>query len=76
MTPVKCVICRRGVDITLKAVEEEFRLGTDVVLVSIEVLVCASCGERHYDRKTMRFLEDIEGKLSGESWRWMLLGRS
>jgi YgiT-type zinc finger domain-containing protein len=59
---MKCVICR-GDDITLKVVEEEFRVGSDVVLVPVEVLVCASCGERYYDRKTMRSLEDTEEKL-------------
>lgn len=60
---MKCVICH-GDEIPLKEVEEEFRIGSDVVLVPVEVLVCASCGERYYDRKTMRFLEDIEGKLN------------
>ena len=60
---MKFVICH-GDEIPLKEVEEEFRIGSDVILVPVEVLVCASCGERYYDRKTMRFLEDIEGKLN------------
>lgn len=60
---MKCVICRCD-EITLKEIEEEFRIGSDVVLVPVEVLVCASCGERYYDRKTMRSLEDIEEKLN------------
>lgn len=60
---MKCVVCR-GEDIAAKEVEEEFRIGSDVVLVPVEVLMCASCGERYYDRKTMRFLEDVEGKLN------------
>lgn len=60
---MKCVICRCD-EIILKEIEEEFRIGSDVVLVPVEVLVCASCGERYYDRKTMRSLEDIEEKLN------------
>lgn len=71
---MKCVICR-GDDIILKEVEEEFRLGSDVVLIRVEVLVCTSCGERYYDRKTMRSLEDIEGKLKREEIPLDMVGR-
>jgi YgiT-type zinc finger domain-containing protein len=47
----------------MKMVEEEIKRGKDIVLIPMEVLVCLSCGERYYDRKTMRKLEDIRAKL-------------
>jgi YgiT-type zinc finger domain-containing protein len=47
----------------MKMVEEEIKHGKDIVLIPMEVLVCLSCGERYYDRKTMRKLEDIRAKL-------------
>ena len=59
---MKCVICNSE-DIQRKQVDEEVRKGNDVVLVSIEALVCLSCGERYYDRRTMRHLEEITEKI-------------
>lgn len=59
---MKCVICK-GEDIKEKEVEEEIRAGNDVILVPVKVMVCTSCGERYYDRKTMKMLEEIEDKI-------------
>ncbi|MDY6893024.1 MAG: YgiT-type zinc finger protein [Chloroflexota bacterium] len=59
---MKCVICNSP-DIEKKVVEEEIHLGQDVVLVPVEVLVCLRCGERYYDRRTMKFLEEMEDKI-------------
>jgi len=59
---MKCVICKSS-DIQKKMIEEEIRSGTDIVLVAMEVLVCVNCGERYYDRKTMRKIEDVRSKL-------------
>ena len=36
------------------------------MLVPMEVLVCLNCGERYYDRKAMRNLEDIRSRLREE----------
>lgn len=44
-------------------VKEEFVVGNDVVFIPIKVPVCKTCGERYYDRQTMRLLEEIEEKL-------------
>jgi len=60
---MKCVICNSP-DITKKKVEEEIRENSDVILVPIKVLVCEECGERYYDRRTMKRLEEIEQCLS------------
>lgn len=59
---MRCVICK-GSDIQMKTVEEEFKSGRDIVLVQLEVLICQNCGERYYDRRTIRKLEDIRSKL-------------
>ena len=64
---MKCIICN-GDDIHVTRVEEELKRGNDIVYVPIEVLVCSSCGERYYDRKTIRHLEEGELDLkSGEA---------
>jgi hypothetical protein len=39
-------------------------VGKDIVLVPIDALVCKLCGERFYDRATMRRLEEIEDDLA------------
>jgi len=62
---MKCVICK-GEDIKEKEVEEEIRIGNDIVLVLVKIMVCSSCGERYYDRRTMKMLEEIEAKIEKE----------
>lgn len=59
---MKCVICKSS-DIQKMMIEEEIKSGMDIILVSVEVLVCMNCGERYYDRKTMRKIEDVRSRL-------------
>ena len=59
---MKCVICKSS-EIEIKKVDEEIKLGSDIFLVSVEVLVCLNCGERYYDTKAMRKLEGVREKL-------------
>ncbi len=59
---MKCVICK-GDDIRIKEVKEELTSGTDIIHVSVTVPVCRTCGERYYDLRTMRYLEETARKL-------------
>lgn len=59
---MRCVICK-GSETQMKMVEEEVKSGRDIVLIPMEVLVCTSCGERYYDRKTMQKIENLREKL-------------
>jgi len=59
---MKCLVCHGDV-IEITQVNEEFRVGNDVVYLAIEVPVCRTCGERYYDRKTIRRLEGFEADL-------------
>ena len=59
---MNCVICR-GAEIEVANVQEELRVGNDVVYVPVEAHVCRACGERYYDRRAMRYLEEVEEKL-------------
>jgi YgiT-type zinc finger domain-containing protein len=59
---MKCIICH-GESIEKKNVREERSVGNDIVYIPIEVLECLTCGERYYDRKTRRYMEDIDQKL-------------
>jgi hypothetical protein len=47
----------------MKSVEEEIRSDKDILLIPLKVLVCLSCGERYYDRKTMKKIEEMRSKL-------------
>jgi hypothetical protein len=47
----------------MKNVEEEIKLGKNIILVPIEILVCNNCSERYYDSRTMKKLENIRLKL-------------
>ena len=59
---MKCVICH-GEAIKTREVKEELRVQNDIVYVPICTPVCRTCGERYYDRRTVRFLEEAEAKL-------------
>ncbi len=59
---MKCVVCNSS-NIETKSVEEEIRSDKDILLIPLEVLVCLSCGERYYDRKTMKKIEEMRSKL-------------
>ncbi|MCL4496906.1 MAG: YgiT-type zinc finger protein [Deltaproteobacteria bacterium] len=71
---MKCVICKSS-DIQLKNVEEEIEIGNDIVLVPVEVLVCPNCGERYYDRKTLRKLEEVKANLTKHNLQLEEVGR-
>jgi len=71
---MKCVICNSP-DITKKKVEEEIRENSDVILVPIKVLVCEECGERYYDRRTMKRLEEIEQSIKEKRMTLQKVGR-
>ena len=62
---MKCVVCK-GSDIELKTVDEQIRKGRDIVLVPMNILVCSNCGERYYDRKSMRKIENIRNKVQNQ----------
>ena len=59
---MRCIVCH-GEDMPVTEVKEELRCKNDIVYVSIRIPVCRACGERYYDRRTIRFLEDVEQKL-------------
>ena len=54
---MECVICH-GKDIKFKEVKEEIKNGDDIIFVTVTVPVCKTCGERYYDRATMRKIEN------------------
>ena len=62
---MKCVVCK-GSDIDLKTVDEQIKAGRDIILVPMDILVCSNCGERYYDRKTMKKIEEIRAKLKNQ----------
>ena len=59
---MKCVICH-GNTIQMRDVQEEFKVGHDIVYIPLRVLVCQTCGERYYDRRSMNFFEEAERRL-------------
>ena len=62
---MKCIICK-GSDIEPKTVDEQIRTGRDIILVPMNILVCSNCGERYYDRKAVRKIEEIKTKLKNQ----------
>jgi YgiT-type zinc finger domain-containing protein len=58
---MKYVVCNSS-NLEMKSVEEEIRSDKDILLIPLEVLVCLSCGERYYDRKAMKKIEEMRLK--------------
>ena len=71
---MRCVICNSS-DVQLKTVDEEIRSGGDIFLFPMNILVCSSCGERYYDRKTMKQLEEMRSKIKEQSLKVQEVGR-
>ncbi len=71
---MKCVICH-GEDIQVQDIREELKVKNDIVYVQIHIPVCRTCGERYYDRRTIRYLEDIERKLKQEKGKLKEVGK-
>jgi YgiT-type zinc finger domain-containing protein len=59
---MKCLVCQ-GLEIVPQTAKEAIPVGEDLIYVSIKIPVCQICGERYYDRKTMRYLEQVEEEL-------------
>lgn len=59
---MKCIICH-GEDIRVTEVKEELKIESNIVYVQIQIPVCRGCGERYYDRRSIRFLEEAEQRL-------------
>ena len=56
-------------------VRVELHIDNDIVCVPVRLLVCQSCGERYYDRRTLRYLEEIEDKLRKDKGALAEVGR-
>lgn len=59
---MKCVICQ-SVEVFPQWVDELIHVDNDIVLLPIRTLVCANCGERYYDQRTMQTIEATRARL-------------
>ena len=57
---MKCIICN-GENIRKTNINEEMKIGKNIVCLPINIPVCTTCGEKYYDRRTIQYLE-TEGK--------------
>lgn len=71
---MKCIICH-GEQISQTEVFEEIPVGSDIVRVPVRVTVCETCGERYYDRATMRHLERVREDVAKDRTRLQVIGK-
>ena len=71
---MKCVICY-GEEIVVQEVKEDFIMGNNVIYVPVKVPVCKNCGERYYDRRTIKYLEEVEDKLHHDQAKLKEVGK-
>ena len=71
---MKCVICKSP-DVKEKKVDEEIRVKNDVVFIPITVISCQNCGEKYYDRRNMKLLEDVEASIKKHRISLKVIGR-
>lgn len=57
-----CTNCG-GRHLTEKTVEQTVRGGNNMASVPVSALVCLDCGERLYDAKTVKRLEEVKRRL-------------
>ena len=71
---MKCLVCH-GEDILVTAVKEELRVENNIVYVPIQIPVCQACGERYYDRRTIRLLEEVDRQLKEGTAKLQEIGK-
>lgn len=71
---MRCIVCH-GQEVDVQQVKEAIQVGEDLVYVPIETPVCQSCGERYYDRKTMRYLEEVEKEVKAGEGKLREVGK-
>lgn len=71
---MKCIICH-GEQVSPAEVSEEIPVGSDIVRVPVTVMVCRTCGERYYDRATMRRLERLREDITKDRARLQVVGK-
>ena len=71
---MKCIICH-GEQVSPGEVFEGIPVGSDIVRVPVTVMVCRTCGERYYDRATMRHLERVREDVAKDRGRLEVVGK-
>lgn len=71
---MKCIICHSS-NIVSREVDEEFHANNDIIKAPITVMVCGNCGERYYDRKTMRDLEKVREDIMANGYHSHEVGK-
>ena len=71
---MKCIICH-GEQISQAEVFEEIPVGSDIVRVPVKTMVCETCGERYYDRGTMRHLERVREDVAKDRTQLQVIGK-
>ena len=72
---MKCIICHSE-DIQVKDVKEEIHFQNNIIYVNVQANVCDSCGERYYNRNTVRYLEDTEEKIKSSHFEFQEVGKA
>jgi YgiT-type zinc finger domain-containing protein len=65
---MKCIVCK-GSSIEMKVVDEQIQFMDDIVLLPLKILVCSTCGERYYDRPTLKRIEEVRFKIANRDFQ-------
>ena len=71
---MRCLICH-GEDVQTKQVREEIKVDKNIICIPIQTPVCHTCGERYYNRRTVRYLEEMERKLQSSTVHLQEIGK-
>ncbi|MDF3822650.1 YgiT-type zinc finger protein [Leptospira sp. 96542] len=71
---MKCIVCHSQ-SIESREINEEIHNGNDIIYVKLNIPVCSSCGERYYDRKTIKHLEEIQKSVTFDSSHLSEIGK-
>ena len=71
---MKCITCH-GEQGSPGEVVEGIPIGSDIVRVPVTVMVCRTCGERYYDRATMRHFERVREDAAKDRARLQVVGK-
>ncbi len=71
---MKCIVCHSE-NINNIEINEEIINNKDIINIPISIPVCKDCGERYYNRKTVKYLEKIKEKIKNNKLKLIETGK-
>ena len=71
---MECVVCNLS-KVETKTLDMKIEVGRDIVLVPVNIMICANCSERYYNTDVLKKIEEIKSKLKNRELDIIEIGK-